>query len=73
MSRPKKTRLQLKLSSQAKARLKALQNMSDADSMAEVVRVALHLYEVVLVAQASGDDVVLRETDGTLTRLVVVS
>lgn len=68
-----KTRLNLELSADARKRLEALQVATDADSMGEVVRRALSLYEMVTdeLGRKSSRLVVIRD-DGSEVELRVI-
>lgn len=66
-----KTRLNLELTAVARERLERLVDLSDADTMTEVVRRALAVYEVVLDNQKAEGETLLRFKDGTEQRLVV--
>lgn len=71
-SRNEKVRLSLVLTSRAKERLERLQEMTDADSMSEVVRRALIAYELLLQNQQDGGRAVLENGDGETDRVVLV-
>ncbi len=66
-------RLSLELTDQARERLERLVELADADSMTEVVRKALAVYEVVLEhGKRDAGDTILRSKNGTEQRLVVL-
>ena len=64
-------RLNLYLPSTAKDRLERLEEATDAGSMADVIRRALTLYEVVIEATDSGEKIVIIGDDGE-KRLIVL-
>jgi hypothetical protein len=55
-----KTRLNLELSEDARARLEKLQQATDADSLGEVIRRALALYDVVHTELDAGGKLLLK-------------
>jgi hypothetical protein len=67
-----KARLNLELPERVRARLEHLRTISEADSITEVVRRALAVYDVVLTAvRERGDKIVLRSADGTEKEIIV--
>ena len=61
-----RVRLNLELPERLRARLESLRALSEADSLAEVVRRAIALYDVLLMAvRDRGVTIVLRSRDGT--------
>lgn len=75
MARPQrkteKVRLSLELSHQVKRRLENIVVQSDADSMSEVIRHALAIYEVLIECRRNEEKVVIRSTDGSERELVI--
>lgn len=69
--RENKIRLNLELTPIARDRLERLIELSDADSMTEVVRKALAVYEVVLDHQKTEGETLLRFKDGSEQRLLL--
>lgn len=69
--RQRKVRVNLELTQPARARLERLVELSDADSMTEVVRRALVVYEIMLMNQAKEGESILVLADGTERRLVI--
>lgn len=57
----KKTRLSLELSNTARERLNVLRELSDSDSLTEVVRRSAAVYELLLDHQREGYEIVLRK------------
>lgn len=76
MPRPKradpKVRLNLELSEPTRDRLERLRVATEADSMTEVIRRALSLYEMVLTASNEGAQTIRRDADGTERNLLVL-
>lgn len=64
----KKPRLNLELDHATKARLDGLYGRTNAASLTEVIRRALHLYEVVI---ESGGEIIVRTDAGDKTILVL--
>jgi hypothetical protein len=61
-----RARLNLELPEQLRARLEPLRALSEADSLTEVVRRAIALYDVLLMAvRDRGVMIILRSHDGT--------
>lgn len=76
MARPAKnketSRLNLEVSLSVRERLDQLRDLSDADSLTEVIRSALAVYEVVLQEVKRGGEVILCSPDGVQRKLVIV-
>lgn len=79
MSRPakaisatSKVRLNLEVPERVRARIEALQSMTESDSMTEVIRRALALYDVVVEARSNGQTLLIRDADGTTREMVVL-
>jgi hypothetical protein len=70
MSRIKMT---LSLTSTIRDRLTALRVNSDAASDSEVVRNALAVYELLVRERNKGHDIIIREKDGSESRVVLTS
>ncbi|MGS1076456.1 ribbon-helix-helix protein, CopG family [Burkholderia gladioli] len=64
-----KVRLNLDMSVEVKEQIEALRDRMRADSMSEVIRRALAVYDFMLTQQEAGAIVVLRSSDGSDTRL----
>lgn len=62
-----KVRLNLDMSVEVKEQIEALRDRMHADSMSEVIRRALALYDFMLTQQEGGATVALRASDGTET------
>lgn len=71
MARPAKPssqemkRVQMDMPERSVARLKALQEMTDASSYAEVVKNALRLYEALVQEVEAGGEILIRRGDTT--------
>ncbi len=66
-----KTRLNLEVTRPVRERLERLRDLSDADSMTEVIRRAVAVYEVLLDHREKGFETVIRNQDGA-ERLVLI-
>lgn len=68
MTRPacknEKVRLSLQLTVRARERLERLQELTDADSLSEVIRKALIAYDLLLDEQQKGSCIIVRNEDG---------
>lgn len=73
VSQAKKARLNLELDSPTKERLDRLQTITEADSMTQVIRKALRIYEAVFNHNQRGGKVVFRAEDGTEETIVLLS
>jgi len=76
MPRPVKTkgrsRLSLELHECVRERLEGLRHETSADSLTEVIRNALAVYDALIsAARQSGDRVIIRKPDGTERELVL--
>ncbi len=68
-----KTRLNLELPERIRSRLEDLRTMSESDSLTEVIRRALALYDVVLTnTKRDGQKIFLRDKDGTEREIFVI-
>jgi hypothetical protein len=76
MTRPKRNRvsvrLNLELSETLYNRLIELQTLSDADSMTEVIRKALSVYDLLLEARKAKDKIIIRSSNEKEKELVIV-
>lgn len=66
-----KVRLNLEVTEAVRDRLENLQEVSEADSMTEVVRRALTVYELVVKTDRDGGRVVLEKSDGEAVQLAL--
>jgi hypothetical protein len=67
-----KVRLNLELTDRVRARLEYLRAETQADTLVEVVRRALAIYDTLLsVTRDRGDAVILRSKDGTERELII--
>lgn len=68
MPRPKqeqeKRKLTLELSLPVRERLTSLQQRSEADSLTEVIRRSLALYDLLLAARDNGEEIIIRSSAG---------
>ena len=75
MPRPKqeqeKRKLTLELSLPVRERLTSLQKRSEADSLTEVIRRSLAVYDLLLAARDSGSEIIIRSRDGEKTLALV--
>ena len=76
MARPKRTketrRLNLEMSREARERLERLRDATDADSLSEVVRKSLALYERLWQEWEAGGQLVIRHDSDDRERLLMV-
>lgn len=77
MSRPKRelserARLHLEVPMRVREQLERLRDTSGADSITEVVRRSLAVYEAMLTASRDGRVVIVRDKDGTERELLLV-
>jgi hypothetical protein len=70
--RPTKARLNLETSVAVRARLESLRDRTDADSLAEVVRRALAVYEFAHKEQAAGGVLYFQSAEGQISRVVIL-
>jgi hypothetical protein len=68
----KSKRLNLDLAVPLHRRLERIQKHTEADSVSEVIRRAVRVYDAILDAQADGSRVVVIDQDGTQRELLVV-
>lgn len=68
----RRKRLSLDLTPQVKTRIEDLRDMTEAESLTEVIRRALASYELLCKAQASGKDIVVRDEHGGESLLVLL-
>jgi hypothetical protein len=67
-----KARLHLELPERVRARLEQLRVMTEADTITEVVRRALAVYDVLMTAvRERGDKVILRSADGSEREMII--
>lgn len=64
-----KVRLNLDMSVEVKEQIEALRDRTHADSMSEVIRRALALYDFMLTQQEAGATTIVRTGDGAESRL----
>lgn len=63
--REESVRVSLRLSKEAKARLDRVKDRTHAESLTEVIRHAIALYEGLLDQDEKGAEIILRTQDGT--------
>lgn len=68
----KRRRLSLDLTPQVKARIENLRDLTEAESITEVIRRALASYELLCEAQASGKSVLIRDAKGAESVLILL-
>lgn len=66
-----KVRLSLKLAPGARQRLEELQQISEAESLTDVVRRALALYEMAVKNEIAGGETILRTKDNQEQRIII--
>lgn len=66
---PEKVRLNLEVTPEVRARLERLKDQTDAESLTEVFRRALTIYEFIAAHYRDGGTVVLVSEDGSEERL----
>jgi hypothetical protein len=65
------TSLQIRLTKRTKERLYRLQNLSEAGSITEAIRVSASIYEMLLTTMRSGEELFLRDKNGKETRILI--
>ncbi len=60
----KKVRLNLEIPERTKARLEAVRELSESETITEVIRRALVVYETLLLQQAQGNKILIRNNTG---------
>jgi hypothetical protein len=68
----KKVRLNLELSEDVRKRLEALRGRTEADSLAEVIRRALAVYDFLWTERKRGGKLVVRGSDDTEHTVVLI-
>jgi hypothetical protein len=66
------SRLTLEMASSVRKRLEHLRDRTEADSLAEVVRRALAIYDALWVEKEKGGRVILQDLNGTDRELLLV-
>ncbi|MGF6534308.1 hypothetical protein P3T20_005112 [Paraburkholderia sp. GAS206C] len=67
-----KVRLNLDMSVEVKEQIEALRDRMHADSMSEVIRRALAIYDFLLTQQADGSITVIRSKDGSEKQIPLI-
>jgi hypothetical protein len=67
-----KTRLNLEVSSSVRDRLERLREDTEADSLTEVIRRALAIYELLWTQNSRGSQTILRLPDGSEREVLLV-
>ena len=68
----KRKRLSLDLTPQVKLRIENLRDITEAETITEVIRRALASYELLCEAQASGKSIFIRDVDGEESALILL-
>lgn len=68
----KKTRLNLELAEGVRGQLESLRVRTEADSLAEVVRKALAVYDFLWTKCENGAELLVREPDGAESKVVIL-
>ena len=68
----KKVRLNLDMPASLRPRVDALQEMTEASTMSEVIRRAVAVYEFLWIQKKAGRVPCLRDDDGNITDLVLL-
>jgi len=68
----KKTRLNLELTEEVRKRLEALRGRTEADSLAEVIRRALAVYDFLWTERENGAELLVRDPDRTESKVVLL-
>lgn len=68
----KRKRLSLDLTPQVKRRIENLREITEAESLTEVIRRALASYELLCEAQVSGKSILVRDVDGTESTVILL-
>ena len=68
----KRKRLSLDLTPQVKLRIENLRDITEAESITEVIRRALACYELLCEAQASGKSIFIRDANGEESSLILL-
>jgi hypothetical protein len=72
ISRGTKTRLNLEMSEQVRKKLEDLREKTGADSLAEVIRKALAVYDFLWTEREKGSDLVVRDSDSNDREVVLL-
>ena len=67
----KKTRLSIELPPRLRARLEQVKTVSEADSLSEVIRRALAVYDHLWSEKAKGGELIIRNDDGEKTLILL--
>lgn len=70
-SQTPKSRLNLDLPERVRERLEDLRDVTSAESMTEVIRRALAVYDALIMAQEEGDIIIIRTREGQETRVLL--
>ena len=65
------SRLNLKLPQTVRDRLEELREESEAETLAEVIRRSLAVYDTLLRETQDGKEILVRDTKGNLTRVIL--
>lgn len=64
--------LNLALAEPVFQRLESLRDSTQAESMAEVIRRALAIYELICAEKSQGSSIVVKATDGTERQIIIL-
>ncbi|WP_247539158.1 ribbon-helix-helix protein, CopG family [Ralstonia pseudosolanacearum] len=67
-----KVRLNLDMTVEVKEQIEALRDRTHADSMSEVIRRALAVYDFLLTETAEGSDTIIRTRDGSEKHIALI-
>ena len=67
----RKRPVNLAMSERTRARMEALKETLDSDSLSEVIRRSVELLDILTERQMKGDAIILRSSDGKETEVIV--
>ena len=67
----RKRPMNLAMSERTRARIEALKDALDSDSLSEVIRRSVELLEILTERQQKGDTIILRSPEGKETEVIV--
>lgn len=69
----KRTRIHMEVPERVRERIRTLQELSGADSITDVIRRALSVYDAVLtISRVQGRKLIVRDSDGKEAELLIV-
>lgn len=72
-STEKRVRLNLELPVRVRDQLERLRKMSEADSLTEVIRRAVRIFELLLEMRAAKATIIVRAKDGSEKEIIIIS